>query len=414
MLTILAALIACVGPYEEVDGTTPSADTDTDADTDSDTDADTDADTDTDTDTEPAFEPKVYFLYPGSDSDRGWTNSHEDARLELESALGVETSFATFTDPTNIEERLIDANAQGFNVFITASSDFIPSALVSASLNPNSFYLSCCGSQSIGNLTSYFGRMYQPLYVAGQVAAKTTCTKRFGVVAAKPNAQFIRHINAFLLGARSIDPDIVIEVQWLNSFFDPTREEELARLLVDHGADVLLVQTNSNLAVSVADESVATCEGTPSAVWSVGYHSAAMCDGFEDTCLTSAYWNWAPYYIDRVESMIDGTFDPADVAWQPWLDGADSVVKLLPWSPSVPTSAATQADADAALIRQSPAAPFEDRVVSAKGNIMIENGESYNDEQLDQMCWLAEGAVTWTTEGDEPAVAQGCIGIQDN
>ena len=368
----------------------------------------------TDTAGEGSIDPKVMLLVPGSDSDAGWTRSHASAVTQMGQALGIDVTVQYLVDDQSAPDVLAAGTDDGHNVFITASSGYIPSALTHAANQPDARFLSCCGSQSTPNLTSYFGRIYQPLYVAGYVAAKKTCTGRMGVLAAFPNPQFIRHINAFTLGARAANPDITVEVSWLNSFFDLELERSLAEELVSHGNDVLLVQTNTNIAIDVSREASVACGEEPeSPVFSVGYHAADMCEAAPGKCLTSAYWNWEPYYTAQVQAMADGSFDPTDTLWQPWLSTADSVVQLTPWEGDasqlnyIPGDIAGEADAVGNDLRNAaPGAPFDGAfhggtIISSLGTGMIGGNTSLSDEELEDMCWFVEGVVTWDeAEGD--------------
>ena len=355
-------------------------------------------------------EARAFFIYPGSNSDFGWTQSHDDGRVHLEDKLGMVTDFAAFTSGLDADEVIQTALDDDYNVIVTASSDYIPATLSAANNNTEDYFLSCCGSFSSQNLTSFFGRMYQPLYVAGTVAAEMTCTNKIGVVAAKSVPQFIRHINAFTLGARSVNPDVEVEVIWLDSFFNPDLETQSANDLVDSGNDVLLVQTNSTIVIEQSAARTVTCgEDTDSPVYSVGYHNVGACDVAPDRCITSAYWNWAPMYENRIKSLLDGSWDPTDVAWQPWLDGDDSVVQLREWPTFVPGNLRIDADALAAEVRgNSVAFPFEGPVTDNTGTVKIAAGDSLDDEQLDRICWFVDGVVN--SDGDPAVVPTTCPG----
>ncbi|MFK7927721.1 MAG: BMP family ABC transporter substrate-binding protein [Myxococcota bacterium] len=400
----LALLFAgCMGPYpgnNETDGSDGTDGTDGTDDTDG-----------------PLFEPKVMLLVPGSDSDAGWTRSHASAVNALGDSLDIDTQVQYLVANADAADVLAAGDEDGYNVYITASSGYITSSVTHSANAPETRTLSCCGSQATPNLTSYFGRIYQPLYVSGYVAATKSCTGRIGVVAAFPNPQFIRHINAFTLGARRANPEVTVEVTWLNSFFDLGRERSLAEELVAHGNDVLLVQTNTNIPVDVSRNSTVTCDdgGGPEAspVFSVGYHAADMCDAAPERCLTSAYWNWQPYYESQIESMVDGTFDPTNTSWQPWLPNDDSVVKLLPWQGDaskdnyVPGDVAGTADSLANDLRNAdPSAPFDGAfnggvIRSSFRATMVRSSQSLTDEELDDMCWFVDGVVYWSDEDND-------------
>ncbi|MBX2801093.1 MAG: BMP family ABC transporter substrate-binding protein [Myxococcales bacterium] len=351
----------------------------------------------------------MQLILPGTTGDGGWNQAHDAARLLVEEELGIETDVEELVGLLDVRDSIASALDGGANVVVTASSDYIVPTLEAASNNPDSYFLSCCGSSASDNLTSFFGRIYQPLYVAGGVAAEMSCTKRLGVVAALPVPQFIRHINAFTLGARAADRAVEVEVLWLDSYFDPKREAELADALMDNGADVVLVQTNSTIAIERSAQRTVQCGGDDVPVYSVGYHDEGMCDVAPERCLTSAYWNWAPYYASRFTALQQGTWDPFDVAWQPWISGDDSVVQLLDWPLFVPGKLRNDADQLANQLQEgNPAEPFVGPVFDNLGEVRIDSGESLTDEELERLCWFVEGVVD--EDGDPAVVPNSCVG----
>ena len=95
------------------------------------------------------------------------------------------------------------------------------------------------------NVCSYFGYSDEPVYVSGVVAAHATKTKKFGYVAAKEVHRVLRNINAFALGARSVDPAITVQVVFTNDWSDSIKEVSATNTLIDNGCDVLTCHVDS-------------------------------------------------------------------------------------------------------------------------------------------------------------------------
>jgi basic membrane protein A len=308
--------------------------------------------------------------------------------------------------PADLGTAVDEFVADGYNVVFTASSDFISPTQQAAVKYPESYFLSCCGSVSSDNLTSYFGRVYQPLYMAGYVAGKMSCTERIAVVAAKPVPQFVRHINAITLGARAANPNIIVDIRWLDSFFNPELEAQYAEDLLALGADVILTQTNSTIPVETVADRTTLCPttGEQSPIWAVGYDNIDGCNANPDRCLTSAYWNWGPLYAEKVASIADGTWDPSVAGWYPMTNTSESVVGLAELSSAVPGAVRTEVSAMRQELIASTQMPFVGPISDNAGAQRVAAGDELDDVALDRLCWFVDGVVSSEGGQDAPAV----------
>ncbi|MFK8004045.1 MAG: BMP family ABC transporter substrate-binding protein [Polyangiales bacterium] len=347
------------------------------------------------------IEPHIGFVFSSLTSDRGWSATHQAA---------IRAVAEEFDAPLSVREdvRNIDAAAQinelteeGANIIFTASSGFIGATQQAANENPDSFFVSCCGRASGDNLTSYFGRMYQPIYVLGYVAAKMSCTKRLGIVAAFPFPQFVRHINAFTLGARRADPDVEVDVRWVNAFFNIEDERTAAEELMDEGADVIFAQSNSSQPVEARSGATVTCDRGEGAgdeelpVYRIGYHSPDACRFNEDQCISSAHWDWTSLYRDKIQSILDGTFDPEDVDWVSMTNSPESVVNYaaLDQSGLVPGALDVEAGGIRLDAIANPQLPFVGPLSDNMGVEQIASGQTLSDIELDAMCYFVDGVI---------------------
>ncbi|MCA9494890.1 MAG: BMP family ABC transporter substrate-binding protein [Myxococcales bacterium] len=376
MRTLLPLLaVGCVGPWPSTtDGTVPSL----------------------------LDEARVAFVYPGPIGDHGWSFAHNEGRQYLIDQLNVETTYQELVAPADLASQVSTFEADGYNVVVTASADYISQTQQAADDHPDMYFMVCGGQVSQANLTSYFGRIYQPIYLSGVLAGSITKTDRLGIVAAKPLPEFIRHIDAFTLGARSVNPDVVVDIRWIDSFFDVDLETQYANDLMDAGADVILTQTDSTIPV----EQVEARASQGAEVYAIAYDNKDACDGF-DACVTSAYWNWGPTYVDAISSLLDGSWDPSDISWGPFTNQDDSVVGLSEISSIVPGAVRTAVSEAKIDIQAEPSAPFLGPLSDNQGVERLADEETMTDVALDRLCWYVDGVITSESGSDVAATVPG-------
>jgi len=359
--------------------------------------------------------PTVGFVYVGPVGDHGWTLTHELGRQHLENELdGVDTHYEPSVSPADALDVMEQFIADGDNIVITTSHDFLTATQTAAANHPDVRFLSCSGFTSGPNLGSYFGRMYQPWYLAGMVAASKTCTDRIGFVAPVTLAEIVRHINAFTIGAREVNPDIQVEVIWTGSWFDPEQEPVVTQTLIDRGADVIVGHTDTSIPVEVSAGQTVSCEGTDSPVWSVGYDNPDTCDFAPETCLTAPYWNWGPLYARLVSAIADGSWDPHAQVWDQ-MTGApeESTVALAPLNENVDGTVRLEVEGRLPELTAEGGKhlPFVGPLVDTQGTTRFVSGEVLADDDLLRMCWFVEGVIQVDGGEDVPGeVPPGCEG----
>jgi simple sugar transport system substrate-binding protein len=243
---------------------------------------------------------KVGFVYVGPIGDHGWSYQHDLGRLALEDHFGdkVDTTYVENVSEGADAERTIRRLAQaGNDVIFTTSFGFMnPTARVAEQF-PDTTFLHATGYKQAENLGTYLSVTYEGRYVTGVAAGLVTETDTLGYIASFPIPEVIRDINAVYLGAKEVNPDIELKVIWANTWFDPAKEADAANALMDQGADVIVQHTDSPAPLLAADK-----RGN----WGVGQASDMRKFG-GDAHLLSVVNDWAPYYIDTVQSVMDGT-----------------------------------------------------------------------------------------------------------
>ncbi|MEQ1571529.1 MAG: hypothetical protein ABMA64_38230, partial [Myxococcota bacterium] len=151
--------------------------------------------------------------------------------------------------------------------------------------------------------------------------------------------------------------------------------------------------------------------GEGEAVYSIGYDNETGCAAGPTSCLASAYWNWGPLYVRQVQSLLDGTWSPSEVGWQPMTNDSNSIVGLTTPSIAVPSSISSEISTVRERLIDDPALPFVGPVYDNTGEPRITDGDALDDATMDRLCWFVEGVVESTDQGDAPAVVPNtCFG----
>ena len=367
-------------------------------------------------------DPQVGFVYVGPVGDHGWTLTHEVGRQEMNAALPEVTShFEPSVLPSDAVEVMEGFIADGDNIIVTTSFDFLTATQTVAANHPDISFLNCSGFVSSPNLGSYFGRMYQAKYLAGLMAGEMSCTGKVGFVAPVIIPEVVRHVNAFALGVREVNPGAVVYVYWTGSWFDVELEPIATNALVDLGVDVVISGTDTTIPLEVARGRTVTCDdgsATPPEVpvYSIGYDNPDGCDASPETCLTSAYWNWGPMYSRLVGQIAEGTWDPFELVWeQMQTTPEDSVIALAEKNAIVPGPVRIKVDDKIPQLVSADGThlPFVGPIRDASGAVRFADGDRATDEDLLEMCWYVEGV----RNADDPdtvaaRVPPGCGGVE--
>jgi basic membrane protein A and related proteins len=341
---------------------------------------------------EPASAPKssdltVGFVYVGPKDDYGYNQAHAEGAKSLSSLPGVkvreEEKVPETVDVQKTMESMINLDGAKL-LFPTSFGYFDPHILKMAEKYPQVTFFHCGGlydeKKHPQNVGSYFGYIDEAEYVAGIVAGLTTKTGKLGFIAAKPIPQVLRNINAYTLGARSVNPKVTTTVIFTGDWALPVKEAEAANSLADQGIDVLTSHVDSPKVV------IETAERR--GIFSTGYHAnqAALAPkGY----LTGAEWNWEAIYKAYVAQVQKGE-KSAHLVRGGLKEG---YVKVSAYGPAVSDDAKAKADAAKAELEKGTFVIFKGPIKDNKGADVIAAGTDLGqtDIKLEEMNYLVEG-----------------------
>src|SRR6266850_2571006 len=298
---------------------------------------------------------KVGFIYLGPIGDLGWSYQHDLARQAVVKEFGdkIETTFLENVSEGPDSERSIEQLARAGNKLIfTTSFGYMEPTLKVAKKYPNVHFEHATGYKRDKNMSTYSGRFYEGRYIQGQIAAKMSKKGVLGYIGSFPIPEVISGINATMLGAQTINPSIKVKIIWANSWFDPGKEADAAKALLDQGADVIMQHTDSPAAMQIASERGKLAFGQDSEMIKFGPKSQ----------LTSIMDNWAPYYIARVKAELDGTWKSEDE----WGGLKSKMVVMAPYT-NMPDDVKKLAEETEAAITEGKLFPFKCPVVGQAG-----------------------------------------------
>ncbi len=274
----------------------------------------------------PKPEPlKVGFIYVGPVGDAGWTFAHDNGRKYVEEKFGdkIKTTFVEKVPEGPDAERVIrDLVAQGNKVIFATSFGYGDAMEKVAKDFPDVYFEHATGFKTAPNLRVYEGRFYEDAYLAGIVAGKMTKSNTIGFVGSFPIPEVLRNINAYTLGAQSVNPKIKTKVVWVSSWFDPPKETEAAQALLNGGADVLLQNTDSSAVLQTAEKAGKYAFG-----WDSDMSAFAP-----KAHLGSAVLNWGVYYEKAINDVLNKTWKTEATKWGT-KEGMNDFVKIADFVP---------------------------------------------------------------------------------
>jgi basic membrane protein A len=323
---------------------------------------------------------KVGFIYLGPIGDLGWTYQHELARQALVKEFGdkIETTYLENVSEGPDSERSIEQLVRAGNKLIfTTSFGYMEPTLKVAKKYPNVHFEHATGYKRDKNMSTYSGRFYEGRYIQGIIAAKMSKSGVLGYIGSFPIPEVISGINATMLGAQSVNPNIKIKIIWANSWFDPGKEADAAKALLDQGADVIMQHTDSPAAMQIASERGKLAFGQDSEMIKFGPKAQ----------LTSIMDNWAPYYIERVKAELDGKWEMSDT----WGGLKSNLVVMAPYT-NMPDDVMKLAMDTQAAITDGKLVPFKCPVMGQDGKeVECQGGDHLADPQILGMKFYVKG-----------------------
>jgi basic membrane protein A and related proteins len=321
---------------------------------------------------------KACWVYVGSVGDFGWTYQHDQGRLAVEKQLGdkVETAFVENVSEADAERPIERFAREGCKLIFTTSFGFMEPTLKVAAKFPEVKFEHATGFKTAGNVTTYNAKFHEGRYIIGQVAAKMSKTGSAGYIVSFPIPEVVAGINAFMLGAQSVNPDFKIKIVWVNSWFDPAKEADAAKVLFNQGVDIMVQHTDSTAPLTIAEE-----QGKQ------GFGQASDMIKFAPKAqLTAIVDDWSPYYIRRVNDVLGGTWK----SQQSWDGLAEGTVNMAPFT-NMPEDIAKMASETTEAIRSGKLHPFTGPITKQDGTVVGEAGKPLGDGDILGMNWYVKG-----------------------
>jgi basic membrane protein A len=323
---------------------------------------------------------KVGFIYLGPVGDLGWTYQHELARQALVKEFGdkIETTYLENVGEGPDSERSIEQLVRAGNKLIfTTSFGYMDPTLKVAKKYPNVHFEHATGYKRDKNMSTYSGRFYEGRYIQGIIAARMSKAGVLGYIGSFPIPEVISGINATILAAQTINPNIKVKIIWANTWFDPGKEADAAKALLDQGADVIMQHTDSPAAMQIASERGKLAFGQDSEMIKFGPKAQ----------LTSVMDNWAPYYISRVKAELDGKWTSEDF----WGGLKSKQVVMAPYT-NMPDDVKKLAMDTQAAITEGKLFPFKCPILDQDGKtVECKAGDHLDDGQVLGMNFYVKG-----------------------
>jgi simple sugar transport system substrate-binding protein len=323
---------------------------------------------------------KVGFVYIGPVGDFGWTYQHELGRQAVVKEFGdkVETTYLENVNEGPDSERSIEQLARsGHKLIFTTSFGYMDPTIKVAKRHPTVFFEHNTGYKRDKNVATYSARFYQGRYIQGQIAAKTSKTGVMGYIASFPIPEVISGINATMIGAQTINPNIKVKIIWVNTWFDPGKEADAAKALLDQGADVIMQHTDSPAAMQIVEQRGLKAFGQDSDMAKFGPKAQ----------LTAIINNWTPYYLQRVKAALDGTWKADDT----WGGLETSMVMMAPYT-NMPDDVKKLATETQEALTSGKLHAFTCPVVGQDGKaVECQGGKHLSDPQILGMNFYVKG-----------------------
>lgn len=323
---------------------------------------------------------RVGFVYVGPIGDYGWTHGHDLGRKAVEKAFGdkVKTTHVENVAEGPDAERVIrQLAAGGHELIFTTSFGFMNPTIRVAKQFPKVKFEHATGYQTSENVAVYNARFYEGRTVIGTIAGHMSKSGVAGYVASFPIPEVVMGINAFTLAAQKVNPNFKTKVVWVNSWYDPGKESDAAKAMIDQGADMITQHTDSPAPLQVAET-----RGV------FGFGQASDMRAYAPRAqLTSIIDDWSDYYVERVKAVMDGTWKTHSI----WHGMKEGMVKIAPYGSAITEAARADAERVRTGIIDGSVHSFTGPLVNQKGEEMLPAGQVLTDQQMATMDWYVAG-----------------------
>ena len=329
----------------------------------------------------PKPEPlKAAWIYVGPVGDAGWSFAHDLGRKAAEAKFGAElqTTFVESVPEGADAERVIrDLAQQGNKIIFATSFGYMEPMLKVAADFPDVKFEHATGYKTAPNMRIYDASFYQDTYMAGVIAGSMTKSNTLGFVGSFPIPEVLRNINAYTLGALSVNPKVKVKVVWVNTWFDPPKESDAAQSLINQGADVLLQNTDSTAVLQTAEKN---------GKYAFGWDSDMSAFG-PKAHLASAIADWGPYYIKSIEDVKAGTWQTTRTVWGV-KEGLNDLIKI---NDVVPAEAKAKVEEIKAGLKAGTFEPFTGPIKDNTGKEVLAAGVQADQAWKDGINFFVRG-----------------------
>ena len=325
---------------------------------------------------------KVGIIFVGSQRDLGWNQAAAAGADYVEQTLPDIEVIRTENIPETVEVQAVAEQMIRDGATIVIPTSFGYSAPTKAILekHPEIVFLHLGDLEIYENYGSFFANIWQLEYAAGLAAGKTTKSNKLGFIAAFPIPPSLLNINAFHLGAQSVNPDVETTVVFTSDWCDPGKQVTAVKTMTDAGVDVLSLHQDCTKTVIEAAERAG--------VWATGFHYDASAAA-PNYWITGATWNWGPIMAQAIHEIRTGVYQSSvklagiEAGW----------AKLAPFGNSVPEETQMLVLDTVEGLRDGSISPFTGPIYDQDGEIRIAEGETATDEYLQGVDWLVQGVV---------------------
>lgn len=333
---------------------------------------------------------KIGFIFVGPKDDYGYNQAaYEGSQAVAKAYPDLEVLTAENVPEDDNAARVMEGMIRkGAKIIFATSYGHRDPALKVAAANPDVVVLqqgNIVDGAMPPNFGTYFGTVYEPVYLAGIVAGKTTRTNKLGYVYAFPISQTLDNINAFQLGAASVNPAAKTYVVNTSSWCDPAKQAEAAKSLLSQGVDVISQHQDCTATVIRATEAAGA--------YTVGYHADASSLAPKGW-LTGSQWDWGPLYTTMVETVLAGKFtgSPYNANFRVGLKTGDNPFVQSPYGPAV-TEETKQLVEDAKAKISKDGSPFLGPVVDQAGTVRVPDGTVPDYKTIESIDYFVQGVV---------------------
>jgi len=328
----------------------------------------------------------VGVLHVGALTDAGYNQAHHDGIEQMKKNLPNVKVIEAENVPESADAERVMENMiqQGAKVIFPQSFGYLDPALNVAAKHPDVIFMHPAGFKLAPNLGTYWGNNFEAMYLAGIVAGKTTKTNKLGFQTAFPIPNVLASVNAFQLGAKSVNPAVQTTVVFNGSWVDPVKEAAVANALADWGADVVTMIVDSPITV------VKTAEER--GIYSIGFHSSTLQSFAPKGWLTGVAYTWGDLYTKLVKEVMDGKWKSEHVR-----GGMESgFLTLANYGPAVSEETKTLVETKQKDIIDGKLKIFQGPIADNEGKVRITDGQAGGMDLLDTTDWLVEGVIGQT------------------